>query len=406
MLMKWFLTKKASAYRALVLLLACTIVSSNIQAKSINTNDDQQACLELNQAYAATEEAFKASISTSENHHNHQNLLKPTQLSFEAQKQIELVTAYIVRNLFTFSCEVENKGCDQLVKAQEKVQSIEHFAQNFQSQGFSLDDKDYELLAALNGYSNSLQARIDDIYIGPLKVKVSEDFAIHNLIPFSFGQQCIGKISAKDYEMAWQKYIKKVNANNKPNSPKNCYVSAAGTNLSVFGSNCLPFDGFDRIEAHSDDKGTLVAVSIIAKLKGNMSFDTFLMFLDSRYLAISPQKHNLRELAELDDDLTSLMCQLSKGNYASDIYWYNYDKDKYVRASFSAYKDKRTVTLLLAQYDYFVNQEKFNTLRRLAILRQELERYSSIEQGKNNINLDEANKLPQQAHPNYHYPQE
>lgn len=378
MLMKWFLTNKASAYRALVLLLACTIVSSNIQAKPINTNDDQQSSLELNQAYAATDEAFKASISTSERHHNHQNLLKPTQLSFEAQKQIELVTAYIVRNLFTFSCEFEKKGCDQLVKAQEKVQSIENLAQNFQSQGFSLDDKDYELLAALNGYSNSLQARIDDIYIGPLKVKVCDDFASHNLIPFSFGQQYIGKISAKDYEMAWQKYIKKVNANNNPHSSQNCYVSAAGTNLSVFGSNCLPFDGFDRIEAHSDDKGTLVAVSLIAKLKGNMSVDTFLKFLDSRYLAVNPQKHNLKELAELNNDLTSLMSLLSKGNYVSDIYWYNYDNDKYVRASFSAYKDKKIVTLLFAQYDYFVNKEKFNTLRRLAILRQELER------GKNN----------------------
>lgn len=297
MLMKWFLTKKASAYRALVLLLACTIVSSNIQAKPINTNDDQQASLELNQAYAATDEAFKASFSTEDHHHPHFNLLKPDQLSFEAQKQIELVTAYIVRNLFTFSCEVENKGCDQLVEAQEKVQSIERLAQNFQSQGFSLNDKDYELLVALNGYSNSLKARIDDIYIGPLKANVCNDFAVHNLIPFSFGQQYIGKISAKDYEMAWQKYIKKVNANNKPNSPQNCYLSAAGTNLSVFGSNCLPFD---RIEAHSDDKGTLVAVSIIAKLQGNMSFDTFLKFLDSRYLAISPQKHNLKELADLN----------------------------------------------------------------------------------------------------------
>ena len=347
--MKWFFTKKASAYIALVLLLACTIVSSNIQAKPINTNDDQQASLELNQAYAATDEAFKASTSTSENHHNHPNLLKPTQLSFEAQKQIELVTAYIVRNLFNFSCEFENKGCDQLVKAQEKVQSIERLAQNFQSQGFSLNDKDYELLSALNSYSNSLQARIDDIYIGPLKVKVSEDFAIHNLIPFSFGQQYIGKVSAKDYEMAWQKYIKKVNANNKPNSPKNCYLSAAGTNLSVFGSNCLPFDGFDRIEAHSDDKGTLAAVSIIAKLKGNISVDTFLKFLDSCYLAISPQKHNLKELADLNDDLTSLMCQLSKGNYVSDIYWYNYDNDKYIRVSFSTYKEKKIVTLLFAK---------------------------------------------------------
>ena len=184
-----------------------------------------------------------------------------------------------------------------------------------------------------------------------------------------------------------------------------CQLSAAGTNLSVFGSNCLPFDGFDRIEAHSDDKGTLVAVSIIAKLKGNMSVDTFLKFLDSRYLAISPQKHDLKELADLNDDLTSLMCQLSKGNYVSDIYWYNYDNDKYVRASFSAYKDKRTVTLLLAQYDYFVNKEKLNTLRRLAILRQDLERYSNIEQGKNNKNLDEANKLPQQTHSHYQYPQ-
>ena len=400
MLMKWFLTKKASAYRALVLLLACTIVSSNIQAKPINTNDDQQASIELNQAYAATDEAFKASISTSE--HNHQNLLKPTQLSFEAQKQIELVTAYIVRNLFTFSCEVENKGCDQLVEAQEKVQSIERLAQNFQSQGFSLNDKDYELLAALNCYSNSLKASIDDIYIGPLKVNVCNDFAVHNLIPFSFGQQYIGKISAKDYEMAWQKYIKKVNANNKPNRPQNCYLSAAGTNLSVFGSNCLPFD---RIEAHSDDKGTLVAVSIIAKLQGNMSFDTFLKFLDSRYLAISPQKHKLKELADLNDDLTSLMCQLSKGNYVRDIYWYNYDNDKYVKVSFSAYKGKKVVTLLFAQYDYFANQEKFNNLRRLAILRQELERYSNIEQSKNNNNLDEANKLPQHAHPHHHYPQ-
>ena len=403
MLMKWFLTKKVSAYSAMLLLLACTIVSSDIQAKQINTNDDQQASIDLNQAFAATDEAFKASISTSE--HNHQNLLKPTQLSFEAQKQIELVTAYIVRNLFTFSCEVEKKGCDQLVEAQEKVQSIERLAQNFQSQGFSLNDKDYELLAALNGYSNSLQARIDDIYIGPLKVNVCEDFAIHNLIPFSFGQQYIGKISAKDYEMAWQQYIKKINANNKPNSPQNCYLSAAGTNLSVFGSNCLPFDGFDRIEAHSDDKGTLVAVSIIAKLKGNMSVDTFLKFLDSRYLAISPQKHDLKELADLNDDLTSLMCQLSNGNYVSDIYWYNYDKDKYVRASFSAYNDNNIVTLLFAQYDYFVNQEKLNTLRRLAILRQELEHYYNIEQGKSNKNLDEANKLPQKAHPHYHYPQ-
>ena len=400
--MKWFLTKKASAYRALVLLLACTIFSSNIQAKPINTNDDQQASIELNQAYAATDEAFKASFSTEDHHHPHFNLLQPDQLSFEAQKQIELVTAYIVRNLFTFSCEVENKGCDQLVEAQEKVQSIERLAQNFQSQGFSLNDKDYELLAALNCYSNSLKASIDDIYIGPLKVNVCNDFAVHNLIPFSFGQQYIGKISAKDYEMAWQKYIKKVNANNKPNSPQNCYLSAAGTNLSVFGSNCLPFD---RIEAHSDDKGTLVAVSIIAKLQGNMSFDTFLKFLDSRYLAISPQKHNLKELADLNDDLTSLMCQLSKGNYVRDIYWYNYDNDKYVKVSFSAYKGKKVVTLLFAQYDYFANQEKFNTLRRLAILRQELERYSNIEQSKNNNNLDEAKNLPQHAHPHHHYPQ-
>ena len=289
-----------------------------------------------------------------------------------------------------------------MVEAQEKVQSIERLAQNFQSQGFSLNDKDYELLAALNCYSNSLKASIDDIYIGPLKVNVCNDFAVHNLIPFSFGQQYIGKISAKDYEMAWQKYIKKVNANNKPNRPQNCYLSAAGTNLSVFGSNCLPFD---RIEAHSDDKGTLVAVSIIAKLQGNMSLDTFLKFLDSRYLAISPQKHKLKELADLNDDLTSLMCQLSKGNYVRDIYWYNYDNDKYVKVSFSAYKGKKVATLLFAQYDYFVNQEKFNTLRRLAILRQELERYSNIEQSKNNNNLDEANNLPQHAHPHHHYPQ-
>lgn len=401
MLMKWFLTKKAYAYRALVLLLACTIVSSNIQAKPINTNDDQQASIELNQAYAATDEAFKASFSTEDHHHPHFNLLQPDQLSFEAQKQIELVTAYIVRNLFTFSCEVENKGCDQLVEAQEKVQSIERLAQNFQSQGFSLNDKDYELLAALNCYSNSLKASIDDIYIGPLKVNVCNDFAVHNLIPFSFGQQYIGKISAKDYEMAWQKYIKKVNANNKPNSPQNCYLSAAGTNLSVFGSNCLPFD---RIEAHSDDKGTLVAVSIIAKLQGNMSFDTFLKFLDSRYLAISPQKHKLKELADLNDDLTSLMCQLSKGNYVRDIYWYNYDNDKYVKVSFSAYKGKKVVTLLFAQYDYFVNQEKFNTLRRLAILRQELERLSNAELGKSAKSLEPEVVQPQHAHPHHHYP--
>ena len=64
MLMKWFLTKKVSAYSAMLLLLACTIVSSDIQAKQINTNDDQQASIDLNQAFAATDEAFKASIST------------------------------------------------------------------------------------------------------------------------------------------------------------------------------------------------------------------------------------------------------------------------------------------------------------------------------------------------------
>ena len=98
------------------------------------------------------------------------------------------------------------------------------------------------------------------------------------------------------------------------------------------------------------------------------------------------------------------MCQLSKGNYVRDIYWYNYDNDKYVKVSFSAYKDKKVATLLFAQYDYFANQEKFNTLRRLAILRQELERLSNADLGKSAKSLEPEVVQPQHAHPHHHYP--
>lgn len=299
-------------------------------------------------------------------------------LDFETQKQLDLVTAYIMRNLFAFSCHMENQGCDQLVKAEHKVQSIENAARSFESQGFILKDKDYEILSELKGVEGSVQERINSIYIGPLDIAGYDKFTNMRLVPFSFGQQYIGKISAKEYEMAWKRYLDKVNTDRPPNGMQNCYLSAAGSNLSIFGNSCLPFEGFKRVEAHANNDGTLVAVSIYAKLQGVLTVETFSKFLDSRYLAISPTKHNLKELAMLTEDLSTLMCVMSKGEYINDVYWYNYDSDKYIKASFSTYKDYNYISLIFADYGYFINTEKSATLRRLAVIRQEIQRLGAL----------------------------
>lgn len=395
-------TYKLSIYTCLSLITIFALVNPIARANALLSIDDHDhiASTSLNNAYLTTSEAHKANF----NHSNtNNNAMLDVKVDFETQKQIELITSYIVRNLIKFSCEIENKGCNRLAKAEQRLKSIENVAKSLQSQGFSLDDKDYETLAALNGENSSLKERIDSIYIGPLNIKGYDQFAIHHLIPFSFGQQYIGKINAKEYEMAWRRYVDQVNNEDGHGYEPKCYLSAAGSNLSVFGPHCLPFDGLERVEAHVDDAGNLVAVSIFAGLKGDMNIETFLKFLDSRYLAIIPNKHNLKELSELNTDLSSLMYIMSKGKYTNDVYWYSYGNDKYIKASFSSYNDKKNLSLLFAKHDYFIETEKLSTLRRLAILRQELDRDGLVkfsEQDKlnfqeklKNLNNEQTNDL-------------
>lgn len=281
----------------------------------------------------------------------------PSVMKLTPKRHIELISAYVMHNMLKFTCKVKGKGC-------ESVASYAIHARAFKNQ-------QKHMYASTN--SAALSVASNDIYIGSLELEGYNKYIAHTLIPFSFGQQYIGQITAAQYGQAWKRYIDSLNAQRPNKANKKCYLSAAGSNLSVFGYNCMPFKGFERLEASADKHGTLMAVTIYHKIsKSSADGKMFLEFLDSRYTRINPSDYGLQEIASLKQDLVKLMKILSHDQYVNEFVWHLYDGNKFLITKFVKVKDERHISVLFASKNYLLNEERLTTLRRLALVRKEL----------------------------------
>lgn len=298
----------------------------------------------------------------------------PRILKMTPERRMEIISAYLMHNMLVFSCKVTGKGCEQVASYALYARSFDNKVLNDEAsynKGFTSEYRG-DLYASLNHTKRAVTAQ-EDIYIGPLELEGYNEYIAHTLVPFSFGQQYIGRITAKQYGQAWKEYIDSLNSSRPNQADKKCYLSAAGSNLSVFGYNCMPFKGFERMEASADQHGTLSSVTIYHKLnKSTADIDTFLNFLDSRYQRIDPAQYGLQELANLKQDLVRLMKILSHDQYVNQFYWHLFDGNKFLSVNFVTVRGNKLISVIFASKSYLQNEERLATLRRLALVRQEL----------------------------------
>ena len=231
--------------------------------------------------------------------------------------------------------------------------------------GILLDDQD-------------MSSSSSGIYIGVLNARSFERYERFNsyirrdLVPFSFGQQYIGRVSGREYEAAWKEYIDRVNSVNGRNSfGSGCYISAAGYYMTVFGNSCIPYGGFERIEARASDNGTLSAITVHSRLSPTVDKEDFINFLSMRYDRFDPYETAVGDVAVLYEEICSAMKELSEDRYNCEIYWFR-DHNNYLKVTYGVHDDNRTLSLLFADESFLFGSERKTLNRRLASIRNEI----------------------------------
>lgn len=231
--------------------------------------------------------------------------------------------------------------------------------------GILLDDQD-------------MSSSSSGIYIGVLNARSFERYERFNsyirrdLVPFSFGQQYIGRVSGREYEAAWNEYIDRVNSVNGRNSfGSGCYISAAGYYMTVFGNSCIPYGGFERIEARASDNGTLSAITVHSRLSPTVDKEDFINFLSMRYDRFDPYETAVGDVAVLYEEICSAMKELSEDRYNCEIYWFR-DHNNYLKVTYGVHDDNRTLSLLFADESFLFGSERKTLNRRLASIRNEI----------------------------------
>lgn len=200
--------------------------------------------------------------------------------------------------------------------------------------------------------------------------KANPDFAEfqkYNIQPKNYGQNYVGRITLAEYEKIWRDYLAKYGTIHK------CTLYASDSLFTVYGNDCVHVDGFERLEAKADQNGMLASMMLIQKLNEKVNSGVFLSFLGKRYQFFEPGTGTVALVNDLNKDLCLVMSELSHHKYSCELHWFQLN-DILMLVKFSSYNSKLKVMITFGTRYFFNDIEMPMIKRRLAVVRQELER--------------------------------